>query len=111
LFYERQILVNPDVDKDLFAGIARVKSYLNQKNGLPNLYIFSGCVNLIRELKGYFWGTGDAPKKVDDHCLDALRYYLMSRPKKPTVAMEKSIIQKDKERRWRALKNRGRGEL
>ena len=111
LFYERQILVNPDVDKDLFAGIARVKSYLNQKNGLPNLYIFSGCVNLIRELKGYFWGTGDAPKKVDDHCLDALRYYLMSRPKKPVPIVEKSIIQKDKERRVRALKNRGRGEL
>lgn len=111
LFYERQILVNPDVDKDLFAGIARVKSYLNQKNGLPNLYIFSGCVNLIRELKGYFWGTGDAPKKVDDHCLDALRYYLMSRPKKPVLVVEKSIIQKDKERKARALKHRGRGEF
>lgn len=111
LFYERQILVNPDVDKDLLAGIARVKSYLNQKNGLPNLYIFSGCVNLIRELKGYFWGTGDTPKKVDDHCLDALRYYLMSRPKKPTLFVEKSVLQRDKERRLRALKNRGRSEL
>ena len=109
LFYERDILVNPDVDKDLFAGIARVKSYLNQKNGLPNLFIFSSCVNLIRELKGYFWGSGDMPKKADDHCLDAMRYYLMSRPKKVAVAPEKTVIEKDKERRLRALRNRDRG--
>lgn len=73
LFYERDILVNADVDKDLFSGIARVKSYLNEKNGLPSLYIFSSCVNLIRELKSYFWGSGDVPKKTDDHALDAFR--------------------------------------
>ena len=106
LFYERDILVNPDVEKDLFSGIARVKSYLNQKNGLPNLYVFNCCVNLIRELKGYFWGNGDLPRKVDDHCLDAVRYYLMSRPKKLPPVEEKSVIQKDKERRVRARRRR-----
>ena len=89
LFYERGILVNPDVDKDLFSGIARVKSYLNRNNGLPNLYIFSSCVNLIRELKSYFWGSGDSPRKVDDHALDEMRYYLMSRPKKNRLARRK----------------------
>ena len=104
LFYERNILVNPDVEKDLFSGIARVKSYLNQKNGLPNLYIFSNCRNLIRELKGYFWGSGDTPKKADDHCLDELRYYLMSKPKKIPPSVEKTEIQKDKERLWRRIK-------
>jgi phage terminase large subunit-like protein len=104
LFYERDILVNPDVDKDLFSGIARVKSYLNGKNGLPNLFVFADCVNLIRELKGYFWGSGDTPKKVDDHCLDALRYYLMARPKKSLPAEEKTVIQLDKEKRIRSLK-------
>ena len=104
LFYERNILVNPDVEKDLFSGIARVKSYLNQKNGLPNLYIFSNCRNLIRELKGYFWGSGDTPKKTDDHCLDELRYYLMSKPKKLPPPVEKTEIQKDKERLWRRIK-------
>lgn len=106
LFYERDILVNPDVDKDLFSGISRVKSYLNEKNGLPNLYIFSSCVNLIREFKGYFWGNGDVPKKTDDHALDALRYFLMSRPKKLPPEPEKSLIQKDKERRWRQISAR-----
>ena len=104
LFYERDILVNPNVEKDLFSGIARVKSYLNRENGLPNLYIFSTCVNLIRELKGYFWGSGDVPRKTDDHCLDELRYYLMTRPKKVPLALEKTEIEKDKERLWRKVR-------
>ena len=109
LFYERGILVNPDVDKDLFAGIARVKGYLRRDNGLPNIYIFNCCTQLIRELKGYFWGSGDAPRKADDHALDEMRYYLMSRPKKIPPKQEKSIIQKDKESMIRrALRRNGR---
>ena len=108
LFYERDILVNPNVEKDLFSGIARVKSYLNLKNGLPNLYIFPNCVHLISELKGYRWGSGDAPRKVDDHSLDEMRYYLMSRPKN-VRPIEKSEVQKDKEKRMRRLR-RGRYE-
>lgn len=104
LFYERGILVNPDVDKDMFSGIARVKSYLNTKNGLPNLYVFKNCVELIKELKGYYWGSGDLPKKVDDHALDEMRYYLMTRPKKLPPKMEKTVIQKDKERMIKRLK-------
>lgn len=109
LFYERDILVNPDVDKDMFTGIARVKSYLNRENGLPNLYIFSCCKNLIRELKGYFWGNGDLPRKVDDHALDEMRYYLMSRPKKIPPTPEKTVIQKDKERLWRQIRAKKSG--
>ena len=104
LFYERGILVNPSVEKDLFSGIAQVKSYLARDNGLPNLYIFNNCVHLISELKGYRWGSGDSPRKVDDHALDEMRYYLMTRPKKSGSGEEKSVIQKDKERRLRKLK-------
>ncbi len=104
LFYERGILVNPDVEKDLFSGIAQVKSYLNQKNGLPNIYIFNTCVQLISELKGYYWGSGDVPRKARDHGLDEMRYYLMSRPKKTPPKTEKTVIQKDKERLLKRLK-------
>ena len=104
LFYERGILVNPDVNKDLFSGIAVVKSYLNQKNGMPNIYIFKNCVKLIEELKSYFWGSGDAPKKVDDHALDEMRYYLMTRPKKLPLKPAKTSIQKDKESMIRKIK-------
>ena len=106
LFYERGILVNTEVEKDLFSGIARVKSYLNTENGLPNIYIFNTCVHLIDEIKGYFWGSGDAPRKVNDHSLDEMRYYLMSRPKKTPQKAEKSVIQKDKERMLRRIRNK-----
>ncbi len=106
LFYERGILVNPDVEKDLFSGIARVKSYLNQKNGLPNLYIFNTCPHLISELKGYYWGSGDSPRKVNDHSLDEMRYYLMTRPKKTMSESGKTMIQKDKEKRLQRIKKR-----
>lgn len=106
LFYERGILVNVHVNKDLFAGIARVKSYLRQDNHLPNLYIFSSCTNLIRELKGYFWGKGDSPVKRDDHALDELRYYLMSRPAN-TPPVHQTEVQRDKERKARRLQWQG----
>ena len=109
LFYERDILVNPNVNKNLFAGIQRVKSYLNPKNGLPNLYIFSSCVNLIRELKSYFWGKEDVPVKKDDHALDEMRYYLMSSPHNEKPRSEMTPIQRDKERRIRGLRRKNYG--
>lgn len=98
LFFEQGIAVNAKVNKDLFAGIARVKSYLKGENGRPKLYIFKGCVNLIREMKGYFWGEGDVPKKRDDHALDELRYYLMTKPKNEPPAAPLTAVQRDKAR-------------
>ncbi len=103
LFYERGILVNPKVNKDLFTGIARVKSYLNRKNGLPNLFIFSCCTNMIREIKGYFWGNGESPNKKDDHAMDELRYFLCTCPQSTPVLPEESEVKKDKDRRIRKL--------
>ena len=105
LFYERDILANTNVCKDVFSGIAQVKSYLNRKNGLPDLYIFSCCTNMIREFKGYFWGNGERPVKRDDHAMDELRYYLMSKPF-PAKAVGKSDVRRDKERRIRRQKRR-----
>lgn len=59
-------------------------------------------MNLIREIKSYFWGKGDVPIKKDDHALDELRYYVMSKPenKKP---ISKTSIQKDKEKLYRKI--------
>ena len=107
LFYERGINVNANVDKNLFAGIARVKSYLKGENGKPRLYIFENCVNLIRELKGYFWGEGDVPKKRDDHALDELRYYLMTKPRAASAATAMTAVQRDKERLIRRRRGGG----
>lgn len=94
LFYERDILTNTKVNKDLWSGIARVKALLKARP--PRIYIFKNCVNLIRELKGYIWGDGDVPKKENDHALDELRYYIMSKPEPEEKREKISDIQKDK---------------
>ncbi|MDR2634661.1 MAG: terminase family protein [Clostridiales bacterium] len=95
LFCENGILTNTHVNKDLFAGIARVKSLLAQDP--PKLYIFKNCLNLIREIKSYWWGDGERPKKADDHALDELRYFVMSRPETIASKAPKSEIERDKE--------------
>lgn len=104
LFYENGILVNPRVNKDLYSGINRVKSYIKNAQGLSKLFIFKNCVNMIREIKGYFWGNNDSPIKRDDHAMDDLRYYIMSRPENILPKPSKSLVQKDKERLIKRLK-------
>ena len=103
LFFDFGINVNPRVNKDMFVGIQRVKQYLKVNDGKTKLYIFPTCVNLIRELKSYRWGDGENPKKVDDHALDELRYYIMTRPETPMPKKQKTEIQKDKERLFRKI--------
>ncbi len=107
LFYDHGIIVNTNVNKDVFSGIQRVKSYLKNANGETKLFIFNTCTNLIREIKGYRWGYGDSPVKVDDHSMDELRYYIMSRPENKAPKKELNIVQREKERLIRNLK-RGR---
>lgn len=105
LFYEHGILANPNVNKDMFSGIARVKEYFKNNR----IFIFRTCINLIRELKCYRWGGGDMPKKTDDHCLDEMRYFIMSRPQIKPEPPQLTAIQKDKARLARQLsKNRRR---
>ena len=103
LFSDFGILVNPKVNKDLYSGINRVKSYLRDVNGNVKLYIFRTCVNMIREFKSYFWGKADNPVKKDDHSLDELRYFIMTRPENKPSPPEKSWVQKDKERLYSKL--------
>lgn len=104
LFYEHNILVNTNVNKDVFSGIQRVKSYLKNSEGKSKLFIFNTCTNLIRELKSYRWGNGDSPVKEDDHCLDELRYYIMSRPENKPPKPTLNLIQQNKERLIRNLR-------
>ena len=104
LFYEQGILTDTRVEKDVFSGIERVKLYLRRENGLPDLYIFSGCVNMIREFKSYFWGSGESPVKRDDHAMDELRYFLMSRPRPAERKFHEGEIARDKAKRIRRLR-------
>lgn len=110
LFYERGILVNTGVNKDIFAGVSRVKSFLKGGAGGGKLFIFSCCENMIREFETYRWAAGDTPYKVDDHCMDELRYYIMSRPAPPVKPPgELSPVTVDKRRRIRKLRRAARG--
>lgn len=106
LFYENNIIVNPNVNKDILSGISKVKTYLKNINGKSRLFIFSCCTNLIRELKTYRWGAGDNPIKKDDHCLDELRYYIMSLCSEKSKFVSKTEIQKDKEKLFNNLKRK-----
>ena len=91
LFYEKGILCDTSVNKDLWSGIAQVKSWLKERP--PAIVIFRNCVQMIREIKGYYWGSGDAPVKQDDHAMDELRYYLMSKPRPHVQPKQKESIQ------------------
>ena len=104
LFYDNGILVNTNVNKDLFSGINRVKSYFRNAKGESKLFIFKNCINLIREIKSYFWGNNDAPIKRDDHALDELRYYIMSRPENKQNEKKKTKIELHKEKLYRNIK-------
>jgi len=98
LFFDNGILVNTKVNKNLFAGISRVKSYLKNVKGETRIKIFSTCTNLIQEIKNYWWGANDIPIKKDDHALDELRYFIMNRPETPVYELEKTEVQKHKDK-------------
>jgi len=66
-------------DNTVLGGISEVSRYFDSDKLL--IRINSCCVNLIKELHSYRWEqgkVGQKPKKVDDHCVDGLRYALYS---------------------------------
>jgi phage terminase large subunit-like protein len=103
LFYENRVSANTNVEKDVWTGIQRVKQYLKLRpnpqtsawpRGKPKLFIFRNCANMIREIKSYRWKPQtesgeqvDKPVKKNDHAMDELKYYIMSRPDLPDYEM------------------------
>ncbi len=94
IFREHGLNVNTAVNKSKWAGIQKVKSYLELQphydekrwpKGKPRLFIFRTCPMMIKEIKQYRWkedadGQKEEPIKKDDHAMDELRYYLMKQP-------------------------------
>lgn len=73
-------------DKNRKGGKVQIHEWLKlDSNGRPRLQILSNCVNLIRELQALPLADND-PEDVDthaeDHAYDALRYMVMSRPRR-----------------------------
>jgi len=71
-------------DKDVYAGIMKVKS-------MP-MHVTASSTNLIQELRKYKWKTDmngkvidKEPVKADDHLLDALRYAVYTKLKQPRL--------------------------
>ena len=78
---------------DVKAGINRVARYLKVRgDGNPNWVITNNCVETVKEMRRYRWKTyaskrianahnlQEEPHKKNDHCMDSLRYFFMSRP-------------------------------
>ena len=106
LFFENGICTNANVNKDVFSGINRVKSFLRDGDGNAHLFVFSSCINMIREFKTYKWGAGDSPIKKDDHAMDEIRYFVMSRPESASENTKQTIIARHKERLIRKNRNK-----
>lgn len=92
--------------KAINPGIELLRSLMMVKgDGRPQLYIFSNCENLIREIQGYRWAEGtasrnakDEPLDVANHAIDAMRYAIYSdhqfnsqhKPEKAWIAADHS---------------------
>lgn len=68
-------------DNDVLDGISDVSTMFRNNN----LAIMSHCKNTINELEAYAWDSKatahgeDKPIKENDHCMDALRYFVKTR--------------------------------
>lgn len=75
-----------DAHKDVEAGLSRLTKLLAGPK--PGLRVTENCRNIIREFRHYVWddwarakdkyNPKEAPKKKDDHLLDAIRYVCMT---------------------------------
>lgn len=87
-------------DKNRLGGKVQIHEYLkkDRNTGRPKLLIFATCPNLIRELSSIpvsDKNAEDVDTHVDDHAYDALRYLLMSRPRKESYIDEGFVFKYD----------------
>lgn len=86
---QRGIVVSPSTKgaDSVTTGISKVKNKLARSpyTGKPKLYVYDRCKTLIEEFAKYRWRENrsevsdkDQPIKKDDHCLDALRYFILT---------------------------------
>lgn len=105
IFHEHKIVCNPSVNKSKYVGIERVKQYLtprptreNPEILMPKLFIKRRCRMMINEFGRYAYeADSNEPKKINDHAMDELRYFIMNRPESyQQPKAEMSLIQKHK---------------
>lgn len=71
--------------KELLKLVPDKEHIATGEQGAPRLYVFSTCVNFIREIERYRWADSkdsenqkETPRKKDDHGINALAYAVMS---------------------------------
>ena len=57
-------------DKNIIRGIRTLGAALKSEK----VRIHEHCQNMLKEIEGYVWGSGEKPVKQNDHSLDAGRY-------------------------------------
>lgn len=84
------VYCTPANKSNVLGGISFLRSLMMiQGDGRPKFYVFSNCVNLIREIRGYHWpmaiGAGqrmrnpkELPVDFENHAIDAVRYAVYS---------------------------------
>ena len=83
---KRRFQITP-AKNSVLDGIRTTASYL----ALDKLFVHESCVHTLREFAAYSWDlkaakTGeDKPLKEHDHCMDALRYFIMTFAGKPQL--------------------------
>ena len=86
-------------DKNRMGGKIQIHERLKlAMSGRPKLVIFKTCKNLIRELESIplsQTNSEDVDTTASDHAYDALRYYVMSRPRMTTPAERAGLIKQD----------------
>jgi phage terminase large subunit len=79
-----------DADNDIPSGISRVHEYLatDRVTGKPRLMVMRSCIHTIEEFMKYCrkeiragMNSNENPLKKSDHTMDALRYFITSRPR------------------------------
>ena len=91
-----------DANNDVFNGI----QYMTSEMAKGNLFVCSECKNVIREIEGYVWDSKkaekgiDAPMKVADHSLDAIRYAIYTH----RVTTYDPYADKERQKEWMSNK-------
>ena len=80
---------------DRLAGKMQVHYRLSfDDEGIPMLYVFENCRNMIRTLPQLYYDSvspEDVDTRQEDHLYDALKYFLMSDPIAPRMNEKKEI--------------------
>ena len=65
-----------EANNDVFSGIEHINSLIKTNR----IKVFNTCKNFLDEIEVYHWkdtkdgNTKDEPEKLNDHCMDAMRY-------------------------------------